>query len=71
MKSCRIWLALGIMAAIVLVGCQSEPERDAAVYRATLNELGKDVIATTLPLAQLMAQGETPPPELAPARDHL
>jgi len=51
------------LALLLLVGCQSEKGVDTAVYRQTLNELIEEVIAISLPLAQTMAQGQTPTPE--------
>jgi chromosome segregation ATPase len=51
------------LALLLLVGCQSEKVVDTAVYRQTLNELIEEVIAISLPLAETMAQGQTPTAE--------
>lgn len=58
------WLVIELVMLFALVGCQANPEVDTAVYRTTLNDLSAEVTATTLPLAQLMAQGQAPSMEL-------
>lgn len=60
MKSRCKRLVIGLVILFMLAACQVKPEMDTAVYRTTLNELSEELIATTLPLAQLMAQGQTP-----------
>lgn len=58
------WLVTGLVMLFALVGCQTKPEVDTAVFRTTLDDLSAEVTATTLPLAQMMAQGQAPSMEL-------
>ncbi|VAW29997.1 hypothetical protein MNBD_CHLOROFLEXI01-3914 [hydrothermal vent metagenome] len=59
----RFFVVIICATFLILVGCQSEKVVETAVYRQTLNDLIEEVIAISLPLAETMAQGQTPTPE--------
>lgn len=64
MKSRYVWLLLLLVMFVILVLIQvknkQEPPLDSVAYRESLNELIEAIVMTTLPLAQIMAQGQQP-----------